>query len=105
MARCQSGSRHRRRDLASANGRLRALSVHSIRRNGTDVPPELLLVGDLDELAMFALLTSWASLARRDAATHKRLMILGTVALWSWRLLVCSCCLAARLFRSGFDLR
>ena len=53
----------------------------SIRRNGTDVPPELLLVGDLDELAMFALLTSWALLARRDAATHKRLMILGTVAL------------------------
>jgi hypothetical protein len=53
----------------------------SIRRNGTDVPPELLLVGDLDQLALFALLTSWALLARRDAATHKRLMILGTVAL------------------------
>ena len=53
----------------------------SIRRNGTDVPPELLLVGDLDQLMLFAVLTSWALLARRDAASHKRLMILGTIAL------------------------
>jgi hypothetical protein len=53
----------------------------SIRRNGTGVPPELLLVGDLDELALFTVLTSWALLARRDAASHKRLMILGTIAM------------------------
>jgi hypothetical protein len=53
----------------------------SIRRNGTGVPPELLLVGDLGELLLFAALTSWALLARRDAASHKRLMILGTMAL------------------------
>lgn len=53
----------------------------SIRRNGTALAPELLLVGDLDELTVFAVLTSWALLARRDAASHKRLMILGTMAI------------------------
>jgi hypothetical protein len=53
----------------------------SIRRNGTDVPPELLLVGDLDNLVLFALLTTWALLVRRNAASHKRLMILGTMAI------------------------
>lgn len=53
----------------------------SIRRNQTGVPPELLLVGDLGELALFVVLTSWALLARRDAASHKRLMILGTMAI------------------------
>src|SRR5277367_863126 len=53
----------------------------SIRRNGTALAPELLLVGDLDELTVFAVLTSWALLARRDAASHKRLMILGTIGM------------------------
>ncbi|MGC1384014.1 MAG: hypothetical protein WA823_09555 [Candidatus Acidiferrales bacterium] len=53
----------------------------SIRRNGTGVPPELLLVGDLDELALFAAITAWGLLVRRDPASHKRLMILGTMAL------------------------
>jgi hypothetical protein len=53
----------------------------SIRRNGTGLPPELLLVGDLANLALFAVLTAWALLARRNAASHKRLMILGTMAM------------------------
>jgi hypothetical protein len=53
----------------------------SIRRGGVGPPPEILLVGDLEELALFAGLTAWAMLARRDAATHKRLMILGTMAM------------------------
>lgn len=53
----------------------------SIRRNGTGVPPELLLVGDLEELALFAALTSWALLVRYNAASHKRLMIIGTIAM------------------------
>jgi hypothetical protein len=53
----------------------------SIRRNGTALAPELLLEGDLDELTVFAVLTLWALLARRDAASHKRLMILGTMAI------------------------
>ncbi|MBB6145880.1 hypothetical protein HNQ77_003850 [Silvibacterium bohemicum] len=53
----------------------------SIRRNGTGIPAELILVGDLEELAIFAGLTVWALLARRKAASHKRLMILGTMAI------------------------
>jgi hypothetical protein len=53
----------------------------SIRRNGTDFPPELLLVGDLENLALFAVLTGWGLLVRRNAASHKRLMILGTMAM------------------------
>src|SRR5277367_5696878 len=53
----------------------------SIRRNGTDFPPELLLVGDLENLALFVVLTVWALLVRRNAASHKRLMILGTMAI------------------------
>jgi MFS superfamily sulfate permease-like transporter len=53
----------------------------SIRRNGTGLPPELLLVGDLENLALFVALTAWALLVRRNAASHKRLMILGTMAI------------------------
>lgn len=53
----------------------------SIRRNGTDIPPELLLVADLANLALFVVLTAWGLLARRNAASHKRLMILGTMAM------------------------
>jgi len=40
----------------------------SIRRNGTGLPPELLLVGDLENLALFVVLTAWALLVRRNAA-------------------------------------
>jgi hypothetical protein len=52
-----------------------------IRRTKPDEGPELLLVGDLEILFLFVLLTSWGFLARRDSAAHKRLMILGTVAI------------------------
>jgi hypothetical protein len=53
----------------------------SIRRNGTDLPPELLLVGDSENLALFLVLTAWALLVRRNPSSHKRLMILGTMAI------------------------
>ncbi len=53
----------------------------SIRRNGTGLPPELLLVGDLENLAVFVALTVWGLLVRRNAASHKRLMVLGTMAI------------------------
>lgn len=53
----------------------------SIKRNGTGIPGELMLVGDTEELILFLFLIGWAMLARRAAATHKRLMILGTLAL------------------------
>lgn len=53
----------------------------SIRRNGTGIPAELILVGDLEELALFLGLTAWGLLARRDPVAHKRLMILGTIAI------------------------
>jgi uncharacterized membrane protein YozB (DUF420 family) len=54
-----------------------------IRRDvdDTGTPPELLLSGDLEELALFLILTSWAFLARHNAASHKRLMIMGTMAM------------------------
>jgi len=55
--------------------------IDSIRRNGTGIPAEMILVGDVEELALFAGLTGWAVLVRRNAAAHKRLMILGTMAM------------------------
>lgn len=42
---------------------------------------KLLLIGDLEIITLFVVLTSWGLLARRDAASHKRLMILGTIAI------------------------
>lgn len=54
---------------------------NSIQRNGTGIPPELLIVGDFEELALFLGLTAWGLLARRDPVAHKRLMILGTIAI------------------------
>jgi hypothetical protein len=53
----------------------------SIRRNGTDIPPALILVGDESNLILFAVLTGWGLLRRRNPAYHKRLMILGTTAI------------------------
>jgi hypothetical protein len=53
----------------------------SIRRAGTPVPPEIILVGDLEELTLFALLTVWGFIARRNPIAHKRLMMLGTLAM------------------------
>ena len=40
-----------------------------------------LFAGDVLQLSTFALLVGWGFLARRDGPAHKRLMILGTVAL------------------------
>jgi hypothetical protein len=53
----------------------------SIRRNATGIPAELILVGDGAELALFVALTSWGLLVRHHAAAHKRLMIIGTIAM------------------------
>ncbi len=53
----------------------------SIRRNGTPIPPQLLLVGDIEELVLFLALIAWAMIVRRSPAAHKRLMILGTMAI------------------------
>jgi hypothetical protein len=53
----------------------------SIRRAGVDLPAGLLLAGDLEELALFAVLIAWAMVVRRTPAAHKRLMILGTLAI------------------------
>lgn len=53
----------------------------SIRRGGGGPPPEILLVGDSGALILFAVLIGWALRARRDAVAHKRLMILGTLAI------------------------
>jgi hypothetical protein len=55
--------------------------MDSIRRAQLDIPPELVLVGDLENLLLFIVLTAWALLARRDPASHKRLMILGTMSI------------------------
>jgi hypothetical protein len=53
----------------------------SIRRNGTPIPPQLLIVGDFGELILFFGLITWAMLVRRSPAAHKRLMTLATMAL------------------------
>jgi hypothetical protein len=53
----------------------------AIRRGMADIPPEILLAGDLENLVIFIILIAWGLLARRNGAFHKRLMILGTMAL------------------------
>jgi len=53
----------------------------SIRRDATGLPASLLLVGDMEELLLFAGLITWAMVVRRTAAAHKRLMLLGTIAI------------------------
>jgi hypothetical protein len=52
-----------------------------IRRAQPDDGLEMLLVGDMEILILFVGLTTWGLLARRDSAAHKRLMILGTMAI------------------------
>jgi hypothetical protein len=65
--------------------------MDSVRRMGTSLPPGLLMAGDLEEVLLFAALTAWGMVARRKPASHKRLMILGTLAMigpavnrWPW---------------------
>ena len=53
----------------------------SIRRVGTPVPPEILLVGDLEPLLLFAGLITWGMFDRRKPASHKRLMLLSTLSI------------------------
>jgi hypothetical protein len=53
----------------------------SIRRDAIGIPGELILVGDMEELGLFAGLSIWGLLRRREAPAHKRLMILGTMAM------------------------
>lgn len=53
----------------------------AVRRGDLDISPEILLAGDLENLIIFIILISWGMLARRNGAFHKRLMILGTMAL------------------------
>jgi hypothetical protein len=53
----------------------------SIRRAGTPVPPQILLVGDLEPLILFAGFVTWGLLDRRKPASHKRLMLLSTLVL------------------------
>jgi hypothetical protein len=55
--------------------------VDSIRRAQVPVPPEIILVGDTEELVIFVILTAWAMAVRRNPVAHKRLMLLGTIAL------------------------
>jgi hypothetical protein len=56
--------------------------LDSVRRNSNlPVPFEMIVVGDFEELALFIGLTAWGLLARRDLVSHKRLMILGTIAI------------------------
>jgi len=50
---------------------------HAVFAMGLDT----LFAGDVLQLSTFALLVGWGFLARRDGPAHKRLMILGTVAL------------------------
>jgi hypothetical protein len=50
---------------------------HAVFAMGLDT----LFAGDVLQLSTFAFLVGWAFLARRDGPAHKRLMILGTVAL------------------------
>jgi len=68
--------------LLPAMSILGALTVIDFVRRALDYEtPELILAGDLETLALFVLLTSWALLSRYEASAHKRLMILGTMAI------------------------
>ncbi|QHN03666.1 hypothetical protein FTO74_10005 [Granulicella sp. WH15] len=53
----------------------------SLRRAGTSIPPQILLVGDLEPLVLFAGLITWGLLDRKNPASHKRLMLLSTLVI------------------------
>lgn len=68
--------------LVPAMAILGVLAVFDFIRRALDYEiPEALLVGNLEILTLFVVFTLWGFLARRDAAAHKRLMILGTMAI------------------------
>ena len=50
-----------------------------VRRTAED--PLLVLIGDLETIAIFVALASWGLLVRRDTTSHKRLMILATMTI------------------------
>jgi hypothetical protein len=75
--------------LLPAMSILGTLTVIDFVRRALDYEtPELILAGDLETLALFVLLTSWALLSRYEASAHKRLMILGTMAIMGRPLIV-----------------
>ncbi len=53
----------------------------SMRRARSPVPPQILSPGDLEPLLLFALFVTWGWLDRRKPASHKRLMLLSTLAI------------------------
>jgi hypothetical protein len=53
----------------------------AVRSDRVDIPLEILLAGDLAQLLVFIVLISWGMLARHNPASHKRLMILATMAI------------------------
>ncbi len=53
----------------------------SMRRAGTPIPPAILLTGDLEPLLLFAAFITWGWLERKMPASHKRLMLLSTLAI------------------------
>jgi hypothetical protein len=67
--------------LLPAMSILGILTLLDFIRRGPDDGLEMLLVGDMEILILFVGLTSWGLLARRDSTAHKRLMILGTMAI------------------------
>jgi hypothetical protein len=67
--------------LLPAMSILGILTLLDFIRRAPDDALELTLVGDMEILILFVGLTTWGLLARRDSAAHKRLMILGTMAI------------------------
>jgi hypothetical protein len=67
--------------LLPAMAVLGILTLIDFIRRAPDDGLELTLAGDLEILLLFVGLTSWGLLARRDSTSHKRLMILGTMAI------------------------
>ena len=59
--------------------------IDSTRRHFTPpgLTPGIFLALDLGEMTIFAFLVGWGIRARRDAAAHKRLILLATIALLS----------------------
>jgi hypothetical protein len=57
-------------------------TLDSVRRNsGAGPPAEILLLGNISAITIFAILIGWGMLARYDTVAHKRLMILGTFSI------------------------
>ncbi len=67
--------------------------ISSVQRHSVpDLPPAVLLAGDLLQLLFFCIFVAWGVRSRRVAAQHKRLMLFATI-----------CVLAPALSRWPFD--